>query len=100
MQDDKRYSSNSFATRKSSLHTSIISLDLKTVTPPPVHFTTTIHDPPMPKRRDSSHFTSSQYYQKNFNFPSGTNYSENYNEINNNNLEGNWSLLDNISLYN
>ncbi len=54
--------------------------------PPPIHYTTTIHDPPMQIPRDSSRFTS----QQNLNYSLG-------NPLNS---EGSWSLLDNISLYN
>src|SRR3954447_14280 len=91
LQDDKRTSNNSFSSNRTSLRISTVTINLDTVViPPPVHFTTTIHDPPMPVRRNSSR---SKYYRrslKNINQPF---------EIITVNSEENYSLLDNLSLY-
>ncbi|GBC01964.1 hypothetical protein RclHR1_00440030 [Rhizophagus clarus] len=86
LQDDKRSSNNSFSSKRASLRISTVTINSDTATPPPVYFTTTINDPPMPVRRNSSR---SKYYQrslKNINHPSLD-------------LEENFSLLDNLSLY-
>ncbi|CAB5096621.1 unnamed protein product [Rhizophagus irregularis] len=90
LQVDKRNSNNSFSSKRTSLRISTATINSDTAIPPPVHFTTTINDPPMPVRRNSSR---SKYYQrsiKNLNYPFETKSI---------NLDENYSLLDNLSLY-
>jgi hypothetical protein len=92
-QDDKRNSNNSknsFQSNRTSLRISTVTINSDTIAPPPVHFTTTINDPPMPVRRNSSR---SKYYQRrltNLNYPFETKSLI---------LDENYSLLDNLSLY-
>lgn len=90
LQDNKRNSNNSFLSKRTSLRISTATINSDTAIPPPVHFTTTIHDPPMPVRRNSS---NSKYYQRNL---KNINYSFETKSIN---LDENYSLLDNLSLY-
>ncbi|CAG8627508.1 12251_t:CDS:2 [Rhizophagus irregularis] len=88
LQVDKRNSNNSFSSKRTSLRISTATINSDTAIPPPVHFTTTINDPPMPVRRNSSR---SKYYQrsiKNLNYPFETKSI---------NLDENYSLLDNLT---
>ncbi|CAI2179178.1 15019_t:CDS:2 [Funneliformis geosporum] len=94
--DKKNSLMESFINNRPSLCISTTTIDSETLIPPPIHFTTTIHDPPMQIRQDASHLTS-QYLQPNLKY-----YSLDINdsgEINTLNLEKNWSLLDDINLY-
>ncbi|RIA80465.1 hypothetical protein C1645_792515 [Glomus cerebriforme] len=92
--DDKRNSNGSLSSNKPSSRTSVrmstYTINSDMVVPPPIYYTTTIHDPPMPLSRNSSRSISKYLHKnlKNRNSYLETNYEE-----------GNWSLLDNISLY-
>src|SRR5439155_1561123 len=103
IQNDKRISDNS---SNKSLRISTITIDSEII-PPPIHFTTTINDPPMQIRRDSSHLTSRQNSNNSLETRRDSSHltsrqnliyslETNREEIN---TEGNWSLLDNIDLY-
>ncbi|CAG8435261.1 1909_t:CDS:2 [Funneliformis mosseae] len=66
-QGDKRNSLiESFMSDRPSLCMSTATIDSETLLPPPIHFTTTIHDPPMSIRRDP--YVASQYLQPNLKY--------------------------------